>query len=116
MLNPRIEIEVTNNIHDEIQCSINIEFMTDDCCIDPLRTELLKLIIQKSYDEEIFSYISTAFLYSKISKLTFDAVKFKIKERIYSLCGEDFKKLHDMPDSTVKQEIDKIKVMKELVG
>lgn len=116
MINPRIDIEVTNSIHDEIQCNINIEFMTDDCSIDPLRTELLRLIIQKSYDEEIFSCINTAFLYSRLSKLTFDAVKFKIRERIYNLCGEDFKKLHDMPDFMVKQEIEKIKVMKELVG
>jgi len=115
MINPRIDIEITNSIHGEIQCSINIEFFTDDCISDPLRTELLKLIVQKTYEEEIFNCISTAFLYSHVSRITSDAIKFKIIERIYNLCGEDFQKLHDMPDFMIQQEIDKIKVMEELV-
>ena len=111
MINPRIDIEVTDSIHGEIQCGIRIEFMTDDCVVDPLRTELLTLIVQKTYEEEIFDYINTAFLYSHVSRITFDAIKFKIIERIYNLCGEDFQKLHDMPDFMIQQEIDKIKVM-----
>ena len=119
MKNPEIDIELVPRDAGELQVCIKISYFNDDQTIDGLRTKYVELLLEIMLKEDLHNFIENSwdnYLYSPMTPRCLEDIKLSVISRIYDMYGDDFQKLRNLPDFLVKQEFDKLRMMKELTS